>query len=167
MIDDDDLTPKQKTKLNEWLEDGKLWISVDAAIRLIEERLNTTTGHAQKLLADARASREVRFGNDDGIVCDPRFDYAFRKDDLIGWLDRQFAKQQPTDKPRRTRQSVKRARANEAIKTLWPDGIPPAVLNDVVYGQVVDWIRTDCKKQKIAFVDIGRSTILRAAGRKE
>ena len=79
-------TVQQKQKLKEWLVDGKQWISIDEAIQLIETCLTTTRGHAQKLWKDARASGEVRFANDDGVVADPRYDYMCRRDDLVGGL---------------------------------------------------------------------------------
>ncbi|MFO1099754.1 MAG: hypothetical protein U1E81_16175 [Xanthobacteraceae bacterium] len=159
MIDDDDLTPEQKLKLKAWIEDGKLWISVDAAIRLIEERLNTTAGHAQKLLADARASGEVRFANDDGIVCDPRFDCAFRKDDLIGWLRRNHPR---ANVPEKSSGGAMLKRAQLALAALYPEGVPdPAVVrNKMLCLHVGEWLK------KNSLDAPGNDTILRAAKRK-
>lgn len=159
MIDDDDLTPEQKTKLREWLEDGKLWISVDAAIKLIEDHLSTTTGHAQKLLADARASGEVRFANDDGIVCDRRFDYAFRKDDLIGWLARNYPS---VNAPARSSRGALFIRAERALGAIYPDGVPDkaVIQNKPLCARVNTWLKTN------GLDPPGNDTILRAAGRK-
>ena len=73
--------------MRRWLAEGRLWISPEAAVAIIEARLGTTTGHAQKLLADARASGEVRYGDDDREQR-PQYVYAYRQDDLEGWLQR-------------------------------------------------------------------------------
>jgi hypothetical protein len=154
---------KKKRDLKQWIAGGQQWISVDEAIELIKTSLATTLGHARKLLLDARASGEVRYANDDGLVKDPRFDYAFRKDDLEGWLDRHH----PQRHAQKNRAKVKFDRAKEAITAIWPNGPPDALVNDTICTQAIDWIKADCKEQKIPFVDIGRSTILRAAGRKE
>ena len=86
------MNEQEEQQLKQRISEGKQWISVERAVDLIQNCLSTTTGHAQKLLKDARASGEVRYANGDGIVNDPRFDYAYRKDDLGGWLDRQFSK---------------------------------------------------------------------------
>jgi hypothetical protein len=104
------LSESQRRQLEEWLADGKQWISVDETIKFIKTRVATTLGHAQKLLKDARASGAVQYANDDGMVRDPRYDYAYRKDDLAGWLDRQ-ALQKP-GKPK-TRPRVHRYRHAE------------------------------------------------------
>jgi hypothetical protein len=90
------LTPGQARELKQSITNAKQWITVDAAIELIEKRLGTTTGYAQKLLKDARNSGEVRCINSDRFIDDPRNDLFFNKDDLIGWLDRHAP---PTSKP--------------------------------------------------------------------
>ena len=95
-------TPQQKQQLKQWHADGKQWISIDALIELIRNCTGTTKGYAQKLWKDARASGEVRYANDDKLK-DPHYDYAGRKDDLEGWLDRRGLR---TDKPA-TKQKTK------------------------------------------------------------
>ena len=84
------LTPEQEQELKEWIADARQWISRDKAVEVIKTRLAVTTGYAQKLLTDARASGEVRYANDDGVLQRPCYDYTYRKDDLEGWLDRRL-----------------------------------------------------------------------------
>jgi hypothetical protein len=99
----DNLTPEQREQLSQWLAEGQRWNSIGDAIALIEKHLGTapgrTTGLAQKLWKDARASGEVRFANDDKEQRS-RYDYACRQDDLISWLDRHHPGQaaQPAQK---------------------------------------------------------------------
>jgi hypothetical protein len=50
--------------------------------------------------------------------------------------------------------------AEQAIKKLWPGGIPSSLLNKEIQKAVGDWL----KQQGIAH--ISRETILRAAGKK-
>jgi hypothetical protein len=111
-------TPEQEQGLKESIADASQWISVEKAIELIKSRLSTTTGHARKLLADARASKEVEYLNDDGIIKDPRFDYAYRKDDLEGWLDRHYPQTtaQPTMQPETKKTSHRHAGDAELIE---------------------------------------------------
>jgi hypothetical protein len=82
-------TSEEEQKLRRWLREGQ-WIARDAAIELIQNHCKTTVGHAQKLLLDARP--EVRYANDIDRE-NPRFDYAYAKDDLEGWLDRHYPPQ--------------------------------------------------------------------------
>jgi hypothetical protein len=58
------------------------------------------------------------------------------------------------------RGSPKRRLADQAIKKLWPGGIPSNLLNKEIEKAVGDWL----KQQGLA--PISRETILRAAGRK-
>jgi hypothetical protein len=165
-----EFTKSEEQQLKEWLADGKQWMSVDEAIGLIKDYLKTTVGHAQKILKEARASGEVRYANDDGIANDPRFDSMYRKDDLLGYLDRQFGK--PKTKPapaqnkqeRKPRTPHKKKLAQEAIKAEWPEGIPDGVSTHSLCSHVTRWLR---EHRGIAGNDApGDNTILRAAGRK-
>src|SRR6516162_3719440 len=88
----DNLTPRQRRQLKQWTAEAAQWISIEEAQELIKRFCGTTAGHAQRLLLEARASGEVRFANDDGTVRDPQYDYAYSKDDLVGWLNRQAPK---------------------------------------------------------------------------
>lgn len=98
------LTPGQAREFKQSIVDAKKqWISIDATIELIQTRLATTRGHAQKLWKDARASGEVRFANEGGVVADPRYDSACRKDDLEGWLDRHASQTSKLATPQRTK----------------------------------------------------------------
>lgn len=162
-------TVQQKQKLKEWLVDGKQWISIDEAIQLIETCLATTRGHAQKLWKDARASGEVRFANDDGVVADPRYDYMCRRDDLVGWLDRR-APQKPSPPPNKPRPQYQQDRARRAIEALRLTELlsdQTKLPNGILCTQVISWLKSECKKQNIPWVPVDNNSILRAAGRKK
>jgi hypothetical protein len=102
------------------------------------------------------------------------------KDDLVDWLKRQApAAAEPLPPSARVSPSKKRAgnkraggkRADEAIKALWPKGPPDQQLlpNQLLYRDVIDWIKKDCEKHRLKFFPISNDTILRAArdaGRK-
>jgi hypothetical protein len=85
----DSLTPSQRKQLKQWIAKLGQLISTEDARALIKRLFKTTDGHAQALLTAARKSGEVQFMNDDGIVGDAQYDYAWSKDDLVGWLKRQ------------------------------------------------------------------------------
>jgi hypothetical protein len=98
-------TPEQEQKLTQWIQP---WISPEEAIALIRTYLirtypTTTDVYAQKLLVDAtRVDKAVQFKNaDDHVTQDPRFDYLYHKDDLLGWLRLKFGEPQakPADTP--------------------------------------------------------------------
>ena len=57
--------------------------------------------------------------------------------------------------------------ARTAIKHLWPEGLPEALTNPQIEKQVDEWITGYCKKNNVPKPDIGRDTILRAAGRRQ
>jgi hypothetical protein len=91
--------------------------------------------------------------------------------DLLDWLRRNVptsAVKAVTPKRREASRPL-RDRAEQIIKILWPDGVPPAtmLLNGPLVQQVCDWHKADCKKRQIKHVDLMRDTILRAAGRKK
>jgi hypothetical protein len=62
------------------------------------------------------------------------------------------------------RRSYKRERAMEAIKALWPDGVPDqgALPNKALCKKVAEWIAKD---QRTPRIEISDDTIQRAAGR--
>jgi hypothetical protein len=64
------------------------------------------------------------------------------------------------------RTSRKQGLVRQAIKHLWPDGIPEALTNPQIEKQIGDWIINHCKKNNLPKPEISRDTILRAAGRK-
>ena len=57
--------------------------------------------------------------------------------------------------------------ARTAISQLWPEGPPEALTNPQLEERVDEWITAYCKKNNIPKHDIGRDTILRAAGRRQ
>ena len=76
------------------------------------------------------------------------------KEDLEYWLKQQVSE------PAEPRSSQKRDQAREAVKALWPDGVPNNLLNKQIEKEIGDWLKA--KGQ----LEISRDTILRAAGRK-
>jgi hypothetical protein len=84
----------------------------------------------------------------------------------------QAASTEPTSQPTeptlvKARASRKQGLARTAIKHLWPEGLPEALTNPQIDKQVDDWITGYCKKNNVPKPDIGRDTILRAAGRRQ
>jgi hypothetical protein len=69
--------------------------------------------------------------------------------------------------PATGRTSRKQALARTAIKHLWPQGPPQELTNPQIEKQVDQWISVHCHKNNIPKPDIGRDTILRAAGRRQ
>jgi hypothetical protein len=65
------------------------------------------------------------------------------------------------------RASRKLGLAMKAVTHLWPEGPPDALTNPQIEKQVDDWITVHCKKNNLPKPDIGRDTILRAAGRRK
>jgi hypothetical protein len=134
------------------------WLSRTEAIELINNRFpGASIGKCEAILRAACASGEVRM-----LVFEEHLDVdkGYNKDDLAYWLGQQGPPEKPQAKP-----VGKGKRAAEAIEALWPAGIPAALANKVLCSQVIDWIKNDCDKQQIPFVDISDDTILRQAGR--
>jgi hypothetical protein len=80
--------------------------------------------------------------------------------------------QEPTAEPAsetKARASRKLGLARAAVIDLWPQEQKPpgALTNPQVEKQVGEWIAGYCKKINIPKPDIGRDTILRAAGRRQ
>ena len=69
----------------------------------------------------------------------------------------------------KARTSRKLGLARTAVKHLWPQEQKPpeALTNPQIEKQVDDWITGYCRKNNIPKPDIGRDTILRAAGRRQ
>jgi hypothetical protein len=68
-------------------------------------------------------------------------------------------------KARRTSRKLELARA--AITELWPQGIPKDLPNPKIESEIGNWLTEHFKKNKLPKLDIGRDTILRAAGRRQ
>jgi hypothetical protein len=161
---------EEKEKLRQWIPEGQQWISIEAAIELIKTSFKASPGYARKLWMDARTSGEVPPANDDGIVKDPRFDYAVRKDDLVGWISRHpDLPGKPAPAPRKSpgrkpKSSPKEDLAQKAIKALWPGGVPPVteLSHPSLCSSVWEWLKNAPKG------DVpGKDAILRAAGRRK
>jgi hypothetical protein len=103
------------------------------------------------------------------------------QDELLSWLDSisepKLKKASPAairdvitaPKQNKRRTRNKRDRAMQAIKAIWPNGLPnqTELPNDILCKRVSEWLKADCRKQNISFVEISDDTILRAAGRQK
>jgi hypothetical protein len=115
-------TSEEEQKLKQWKLEGEQVISREMAIELILAHVKATRGdveatqdYAEKLLlAATRVDKEVKYYNDDRAE-EPRFDFAFRKDGLLGWLHRKFG--EPQVKP--AQQEGKR-RGGRKLQFDWP-----------------------------------------------
>jgi hypothetical protein len=90
--------------------------------------------------------------------------------DIKYWLHKQAeASGRPAKElvPPIGRASRKLGLARTAVKHLWPQGSPEALTNPQIEKQVDEWITGYCKKNNQPKPDIGRDTILRAAGRRQ
>jgi hypothetical protein len=65
------------------------------------------------------------------------------------------------------RTSRKLGLARKAVNHLWPHEPPEALTNPQIEKHVDEWITSHCKKNNLPKPDIGRDTILRAAGRRQ
>ena len=84
----------------------------------------------------------------------------------------QAASTEPTSQPTeptlvKARASRKQALARTAVKHLWPQEPPEELTNPQIEKQVDEWITGYCKKNNQPKPEIGRDTILRAAGRRQ
>jgi hypothetical protein len=141
-----------------------------------KDQLGLGLGTAQRTLRDLCASGDVRSvrwdaGDEEPQLIKPSewlkdqvdfeasetLDIRISDDDLRHW-------QGPTEPAERT--ASKRNWAKQAIKALWPDGIPKPLGNPQIEKQVGDWLTEYCKKNGLAKPEISRDTILRAANRK-
>jgi len=67
----------------------------------------------------------------------------------------------------KARTSRKLGLARTAVKHLWPQEPPEELTNPQIEKQVDEWITGYCKKNNQPKPEIGRDTILRAAGRRQ
>jgi len=119
-------TTKQAQKLKQWIAERRELLSPAEAIEFIKNRIKTTPGHARSVLAEARASGAVDYFNDSGPAKDPRFDWAYCKDDLEGWLDRQsdLPKAEPPAGAQKTAKAPGKDRCCKWLVALRKNGPP-------------------------------------------
>jgi hypothetical protein len=157
------------------------WVIFDFARYQIQRHLDLSTGKAQRTLRELCASGDVRAIQYD--LYDPDTDNEHIKPsewlkeevDLRGqtvgvscWdVEHWLYSQNPIEEPAKAegRTSKKRELVQQAIKALWPDGIPE-IPNTAIERQVGKWITDYCKQHNLSKLDISSDTILRAAGRK-
>ena len=161
------------------------WLNFYFAANEIEQRLGVSGGMAMRMLREACASGDVRSqrqpcnpatGIDEGppepvkpsdwtqhqvdLECDADgcgYFVDVDEDDFRYWLN--GATKNNAQKVT-NRGSPKRRLAEQAIKKLWPGGIPSNLLNKEIEKAVGDWL----KQQGLA--QVSHETILRAAGKK-
>jgi hypothetical protein len=172
------------------------WLPFEGLVQIVLARFNPSVGYAEEIVRKALASGEVRSRTEADhpvLVYDDGFpDINLRRvspdgrllvplvrpvgfysvADFQDWLDRNPPEAKPvTRQPKsaaKPRKQDKRERAKEALKALWPDGVPDAntLSPKPLCAQVMTWLRADCRKRKIPWLDISDKTILRAAGRE-
>ena len=130
------------------------WVQFRLAAEEVERRLGVTWGRAQKLLLDACDNGELEWEPHEG---GPNISYT----DFWPWLE---AKQSPR---KSKRASPKLVLTKEAIKAIWPDGIPNTVTNTQIEREVDGWLEAHFKQKQLRKLVISRGTILRAAGRRK
>ena len=99
--------------------------------------------------------REVDYDGPDKDGCETVV--MIREDDYRHWLN---GATKNNGQKVTNRGSPKRRLAEQAIKKLWPGGIPSSLLNKQIEKEVADWL------EQQGVPPISRETILRAAGRK-
>ena len=153
------------------------WLSFHSAVQEIERAKDIGRGKAQAMLRQLCASGEIRSqkqphsnGEEQGpweriepsewrnreidLMTDAdgcQYFVDVSEIDFRGWLGQ----------PARQRPAAKRDIARQAINAIWPNGISETVSNKQIETQVSNWL-----KQQHGRSDIGRDTVLRAAGRK-
>jgi hypothetical protein len=161
------------------------WLTFDQAVQLVCEHYGANIGYAKKLVKDAGASREVQheplvesiyLTRDDGLfgfdpVPEIELPIARRlsKCDLVDWLDRQYHKplelpptRQEWKKPGK-RAHTSREWADKAIAACFPNDVPAGIRPSAIYAEVTTWLAPRLRGDTAP----GKSTILRAAGRKK
>jgi len=151
------------------------WLTTEEAAAAIRAHVGCSIGRSQAILADARASREVRFEYpdnrvrlwaDDGIV-DARPPIliggtkSVNEADLLDWLSRQPFPDQKPAKPVARRTPPEQARALKAMKALY-GRIPP---QDEVSNPVLEQAVNKHLKQE-GLREVKKDAIQRAAGRR-
>jgi hypothetical protein len=157
-----------------------VWLTFGEAAEIARDHLvGASIGRSERVITAARASGEVRIQaaialNDDGVVAHPSRDVIvsperFNRDDLLDWLDRQPNEAVPKPKQNKRHPQLKQDRAREAIRALWPKGLPEptALSNKHLCTEVIGWLKVDCGKRKIPNAILSDSVILRAAYRKK
>jgi len=169
-------------RLKSGIREDEGWIDFQWAAEEIRERLDLSPGAARQALRELCGGGHVR-----SIICaekpeeeraiDPgewakeALDLRCRVDisiwDLAYSLDDPVEEEEPTNAETdgTGRSSKKRELASQAIKALWPEGIPE-IPNVEIEKQVGNWITNYCKQNKTRQLEISSDTILRAAGRK-
>jgi hypothetical protein len=128
------------------------WVRISAAAAEAQRQLGGPLADANDAVWDACDANEIVSRRDDDG------DYWVLDTSLLVWLK---AQQRP-----RKRTSRKLALAQEAIKAIWPDGIPNTVTNPQIEREVGSWLDAYFARQQLRKFDISRPTILRAAGRR-
>jgi hypothetical protein len=183
--------PEQRRDMVYYYLDGEPWITFYWACVEIRQGLGLSMGVAQQTLREqcAKGVRSMRYevgliGGEYGPLhpikpIKPRewlkdeldLDLEWTSDgdevegpegycvevsayDFVDWLAKQ-------PKPEAETQSPKQEIAQQAIKALWPSGVPATLLNKQIVPQAEDWIKAK------GFPKISRDTILRAAGRRK
>jgi hypothetical protein len=159
------------------------WLNFYFAANEIEQRLGVSGGMAMRMLREACASGDVRSqrqpcnpatGTDEGphepikpsdwmhhqldLECDADgcgYFVDVDEDDFRYWLN-----SATKNNAQKVRGSTKRRLAEQAIKKLWPGGIPSNLLNKEIEKAVGDWLKQE------GLAHISRETILRAAGKR-
>ena len=159
------------------------WLNFYFAANEIEQRLGVSGGEARRMLRQACASGAVRSqrqpynpstGIEEGppepakpsdwmhhqldLECDADgcgYFVDVDEDDFRYWLN-----SATKNNAQKVRGSTKRRLAEQAIKKLWPGGIPSNLLNKEIEKAVGDWLKQE------GLAHISRETILRAAGKR-
>jgi hypothetical protein len=171
---------------------GEDWFNFDWIANEIAQRHGISRGVAERTLRELCASGDVRSIKANGQDEKPDEPEIIRpsewvKDqvdltvgeeiwifvsagDIQYWLHKQAeASGRPSKElvPPIGRTSRKQRLARESVGCLWPQGAPQELTNPQIEKQVDDWITVHCKKNNIPKPEIGRDTILRAAGRRQ
>jgi hypothetical protein len=155
------------------------WFRFHEAVAFVRQHRPGSIGRAEALVRAAESSGDVRSierGVEDYTLGRRRVVKisVLSKDDLLYWLDRHEPRSTPASPTqaatpeRRKAASPMRDRAEQAINALWPDGPPSTavLLNGPLCNKVCNWIKADCEKRGVPYVEPSNDTILRAAGRK-
>jgi hypothetical protein len=155
------------------IREGETWLEFQSAAELIRDRLDCSPGEARQTLRELCECGRVRSIScaeeeraiSPGEWAKEALDIGCHVDinvwDLAYWLDNE----RPTKIDGLSRTSKKRELASQAIKALWPEGIPE-IPNGEIEKQVGNWITSYCEQNKTRRLEISSDTILRAAGRK-
>jgi hypothetical protein len=170
---------------------GEDWFNFDWIANEIAEQQGISRGVAERTLRELCATGDVRSIKangqdekpDDPEIIRPSEWVRDQVDLTVGdeiwifvsagdiqyWLHKQAeASGRPAKElvPPIGRTSRKQRLARTAVSHLWPQG-PPELTNPQIEKQVDEWITVHCKKNNIPKLEIGRDTILRAAGRRQ